>query len=160
MYGPTGSFYRTANFSQTSLENNLNITEINSLEDILEYEKESDLRLDLQRLVAPLKIDTDNTEDLLKVINILKNKWVDLMCGPFVSEQKEYIYYLTKLEGKQRNKALGLTDDHYSDKRLATKWKRSLAMKVAGDRGGCDEAMKVLLSIYDVLVDDSREEDE
>lgn len=140
--------------------NNLKISEINSLEDILEYEKTSDLQLDLQKLVAPLKIETSKKEDLLEVITVLRHKWADFIRGPFISEQEEYIYYLTKLEGKQRNKALGLTDDHYSDKKLAKKWKRSIAMKVASDRGGCDEAMKTLFSIYDVLVDDFEDEDE
>ncbi len=132
----------------------MKISEINSLDDIHEYEKTSNLKLDLQELVSPLKVEKDTPEDLFELLKNLKSKWADLMSGPFISEQQEYIYYLTKLEGKQRNKALGITDEHYEDKKLANKWKKSLAQKVASDKGGCDQAMVILLSIYAVLVDD------
>lgn len=137
----------------------MNISEINSLDDIQEYEKSSNLKQDLLKLVSPLQIEAGTDEELLAVIQVLKNKWVDLMSEPFISEQEEYIFYLTKLEGKQRNKALGITDEHYENKKLAEKWKKSLALKVASDRGGCDEAMKIMLSIYDVLVDDDFEDE-
>ncbi|WKD24485.1 hypothetical protein NDQ71_05255 [Pseudoalteromonas sp. KG3] len=138
----------------------MKISEINTLNDIQEYEKSSNLKRDLEKLVSPLKFEVDSSEELLKLIITLKCKWSDLMIGPFVSEQQEYIYYLTKLEGKQRNKALGITDQHYEDKALANKWKKSLAQKVASDKGGCDQAMKVLLSIYEVLVDDDFGDDD
>jgi hypothetical protein len=138
----------------------LKISEINTLNDIQEYEKSSNLKRDLEKLVSPLKFEVDSSEELLKLIITLKCKWSDLMIGPFVSEQQEFIYYLTKLEGKQRNKALGITDQHYEDKTLANKWKKSLAQKVASDKGGCDQAMKVLLSIYEVLVDDDFGDDD
>ena len=137
----------------------MKISEINSLDDIQEYRKSSDLMRDLQKLVFPLKFEASTDEELLAVIKILKNKWADLMIGPFISEQQEYIFYLTKLEGKHRNKALGLTDKHYDDKSLAKKWKKSLAQKVASDKGGSDEALKVLFRIYDALVDDNFEDE-
>lgn len=132
----------------------MKISEINSLDDIYDYQKSSNLRQDLKQLISPLKFEADTDEELFKLIMMLKNKWAELMVGPFLSDQQEYIYYLTKLEGKQRNKALGITDEHYEDKKLASDWKKSLALKVASDRGGCDQAMTVLLSIYEALVDD------
>lgn len=136
----------------------MKISEINSLDDIKEYGKSSDLVQDLQKLVSPLKVEVGSDEELLAVIMVLKSKWVDLVRGPFVSEQQKYIYYLTKLEGKQRNKALGITDKHYEDKKIANRWKKSLAQKVAVDKGGSDEALKILLGIYDALVDDDFED--
>lgn len=132
----------------------MKISEINSFDDIYDYQKSSNLRQDLKQLISPLKFEADTDEELFKLIMMLKNKWADLIVGPFLSDQQEYIYYLTKLEGKQRNKALGITDEHYEDKKLAKEWKKSLALKVASDRGGCDQAMTVLLSIYEALVDD------
>lgn len=138
----------------------MKISDINSLDDIQEYEKTSNLRQDIQKLVSPLKMEVSTDEDLLSVIQILKKKWVDLLERAFVSEQQELIFYLTKLEGKQRNKALGITDEHYENKDLAKKWKKSLAQKVASDKGGCDQAMTVLLKIYDALVDDFEDDDE
>lgn len=136
----------------------MKISEIDSLDDIKKYGKSSDLMQDLQKLVSPLKVEAATDEELLAVIMALKSKWVDLMRGPFISEQQEYIYYLTRLEGKQRNKALGITDKHYEDKSLANRWKKSLAQKVAGDKGGSDEALRVLLGIYEALVDDDFED--
>lgn len=136
----------------------MKISEINSLDDITKYGNSSVLMQDLQKLVSPLKVEAATDEELLAVIRVLRNKWVDLMRGPFISEQHEYIYYLTKLEGKQRNKALGITDEHYEDKNLANRWKKSLAQKVAGDKGGSDEALRILLEIYEALVDDDFED--
>lgn len=132
----------------------MKISDINSLDDIQEYERTSNLRKDIQELICPLKIDAETDEELLNVIQVLKSKWLDLKEGPFVSEQQELIFYLTKLEGKQRNRALGITDKHYEDKNLARKWKKSLAQKIASDKGGCDQAMIVLFKIYNALVDD------
>ena len=138
----------------------MKISEICSLDDIQEYEKTSNLRDDIQALITPLKIEASSDEQLLNVIEFLKIKWLDFKKGPFISEQQEYIFYLTKLEGKQRNKALGITDEHYEDKKLAKKWMRSIAHKVASDKGGCDQAMTILLKTYDELVDDFEDDNE
>ena len=138
----------------------MKISEIGSLEDIQEYEKTSNLRDDIQALITPLKIEASSDEELLNIIEFLKSKWLDFKKGPFVSKQQEYIFYLTKLEGKQRNKALGITDEHYEDKKLAKKWKKSIAQKIASDKGGCDQAMTILLKIYDALVDDFEDDNE
>lgn len=142
------------------MENKLEIYEINSLNDIKEYEKASNLREDIQKLVSPLKIKADTDEELLNAVKVLKYKWTDLLQGPFISEQQELIYYLTQLEGKQRNKALGITDEHYENKNLAKKWKKSLAQKIASDKGGCDQALIVLVGIYEALVDDDFGDDD
>lgn len=45
----------------------------------------------------------------------------------FKSKQAEYLFYLTKLEGKQRNNLLGLTDEHYENKEVAKKWYKEIA---------------------------------
>lgn len=137
----------------------MKISEISSLDDIREYEKTSNLRDDIQALISPLKIEAGSDEEMLSIIQLLKSKWLGFKEGPFVSEQQEYIFYLTKLEGKQRNKALGITDAHYEDKNLANKWKNAIAHKVARDKGGCDQAMTILLKIYDALVDDFEADD-
>lgn len=137
----------------------MKISEISSLDDIREYEKTSNLRDDIQALISPLKIEAGSDEEMLSIIQLLKSKWLGFKEGPFVSEQQEYIFYLTKLEGKQRNKALGITDAHYEDKNLAKKWKKAIAHKVASDKGGCDQAMTALLKIYDALVDDFEADD-
>jgi hypothetical protein len=72
----------------------------------------------------------------------------------FKSKQAEYLFYLTKLEGKQRNNLLGLEDSHYEDKEIAKKWYREIANLVHPDKGGNNEAFNTLNKIYQILIED------
>lgn len=72
----------------------------------------------------------------------------------FKSRQAELLFYLIKLEGKQRNKLLGLTDFHYEDKKTAKKWYREICQYVHPDKGGDKRAFHVLQKIYDVLIEE------
>jgi hypothetical protein len=139
----------------------LKISEISSLDDIREYEKKSNIRKDVQALISPLKIEEGvSDEGVLDIIRVLKSKWLGFKDGPFVSEQEEYIYYLTKLEGKQRNKALGITDNHYEDTTIAKKWYKEISQLAHPDKGGDATAFNVLRKIYEVMVDVKEDENE
>lgn len=138
----------------------MKISEISSLDDIREYEKKSNIRNDIQALISPLQIEADSDEGVLAIIKVLKSKWLDLKEGPFVSEQQEYIFYLTKLEGKQRNKALGITDSHYEDTTIAKKWYKEISQLVHPDKGGDATAFNVLRKLYEVMVDVKEDENE
>jgi len=72
----------------------------------------------------------------------------------FKSKQAEYLFYLTKLEGKQRNDLLGLTDEHYENKELAKKWYRKIAHDIHPDKGGNNEAFNTLNKIYQILIEE------
>lgn len=72
----------------------------------------------------------------------------------FKSKQAEYLFYLTKLEGKQRNNLLGLTDEHYENKQLANQWYREIAKYIHPDKNGDTQAFLELKKIYDVLIED------
>ena len=72
----------------------------------------------------------------------------------FKSKQAEYLFYLTKLEGKQRNNLLGLTDEHYENKEVAKKWYKEIANYVHPDKTGNKIAFLELKKIYDVLIED------
>jgi len=72
----------------------------------------------------------------------------------FKSKEKEFLFYLTKLEGKQRNKLLGITDEHYADKKLAKEWYKNLSKLVHPDMGGTDEAFNTLQKLYNIMVED------
>ncbi|MFK5949009.1 MAG: hypothetical protein QM500_09615 [Methylococcales bacterium] len=78
----------------------------------------------------------------------------------FVSEQAELIFYLTELEGKQRNKALGIRDEHYENKAVAKKWFRRISQKVHSDKGGNDAAFKTLCALHEVMTDDDFGDDD
>ncbi len=65
----------------------------------------------------------------------------------FVSEEAAAVYYLTVLEGKQRNKALELTDNLFHHPVLAYQWYEALYEKVKHNQ----EAVFSLRSIYAII---------
>ena len=113
----------------------------------------------VEGITQPLSVRGSTYEELFAAIEILKEKWTDFIDGPFVSRQAELIFYLTKLEGKQRNKALGITDKHYEDPDHAKRWFRDLSKYVHDDKGGNDLAWRVLKELYDVMIDVEDEND-
>ena len=72
----------------------------------------------------------------------------------FKSKQLEFLFYLIKLEGKQRNKFLKLTDEHYQNKILAKKWYKEISKYVHPDKGGDAKAFIVLTDIYKLLIEE------
>ena len=76
----------------------------------------------------------------------------------FKSRQSELLFYLTELDGKQRNKLLGLTDFHYENKKKANKWYKEIRQYVHPDKGGDDKAFHILQKIYDVLIEEDNDE--
>lgn len=76
----------------------------------------------------------------------------------FKSRQAELLFYLKKLQGKQRNELLGITDEHYENKKLAQKWYREISKFVHPDKQGCTEAFNVLTAIYNILIEDDEAE--
>jgi hypothetical protein len=71
---------------------------------------------------------------------------------PFVSEQAKYIFILTKMDGKQRCNALGITDSHYEDKTVAATWYQKI-WNIIKDDPDSDNAKYNLDSIYWLLID-------
>lgn len=70
------------------------------------------------------------------------------------------MYYLTQLEGKQRNVALGITDDLYEDVAKAKKWYKKLSLLVHPDKGGDNKAFVILTQLYEVMMDIKEDDDE
>lgn len=130
----------------------MKIADIKSIDDIIKYEENSNLKQDICKLIHPLTFESNTNEQLLEIIKTLQLKWVDLLQGPFISKQQEIIFYLTKLEGQQRNRALGITEEHYVNEELAKKWYKKLRNRVHPDKGGSKEAFRILTDIYNILV--------
>lgn len=132
---------------------------INTIEDIKSYGSEKEWTDFLNGIVAPMKVEVGSFQDVLNVVETLKSKWVPIMRGCFVSKKAEYIFYLTKLEGKQRNKLLGITDEMYENKEIAKSWYKNIAKLVHPDSNSGDEnkAFLVLKELYDNIVDDCEE---
>lgn len=142
----------------------MKFSEITTLEQVVELGTIPEVVANIQALVGPLlKVVAETHEDLLALILLLKEKWVDLIPGPFVRRQDEVVFCLTKLEGKIRNDLLGLTEEHFRDKALAKQWYRGLASIVHEDRlNGDREPFQLLKKLYDQItfVDDADDEEE
>lgn len=119
----------------------------------------SDITKKLNEIVAPLKIEANSYEELYEVFQCLLEKWSDFKKGPFIDERSEYAFYLTMLEGKQRNKMLGITDEMYNSPELAKQWYRKIVKLVHPDTGidKTNKAFNVLQQLYQVMVDDSED---
>lgn len=126
---------------------------VQSIEDLKQLGSIKDLVEQLQKLVTPLKVEAKTYEEVFEIVCTLQKSWLSFAKGPFISKQAEYVYYLTQLEGKQRNDAIGITDQHYDDLAVAKKWFKELAQLVHPDKGGNSEAFDVLKKLYDVMVD-------
>lgn len=127
--------------------------EINSIQDL---ESIGSLEQAIQQLnaqISPLFVKAESFEELFQILLTLKKNWVPFVEGPFVSKKAEYIYYLTQLDGKARNDALGIEDECYESLDAAKKWKRNIQKYVHPDMGGDEKAFKILTKIYDVLVE-------
>jgi hypothetical protein len=143
--------FTTLDLSQ--IEKVMKFKEVQSVEDLKSAGSIDELIDAIQREIHPLKVDAKSYEELLKVINTLKEKWLPLSEGPFISKQAEYTYYLTKLEGKQRNKALGIVDEYYENPEAAKKWRKKIENYVHPDKGGDRQAFDTLRKLYNVMVD-------
>jgi len=108
----------------------------------------------LNHIIAPLKIKGSSYQELYEELKILQQKHIDFIDGSFKSKQDEYLFYLIKLEGKQRNKLLGLTDEHYENKKLAKEWYIEIAQYVHPDKNGNGNAFNTLKKIYDAVIED------
>jgi len=76
----------------------------------------------------------------------------------FVSKNLEYIFYLTKTDGKNRTKLLNIKDEYYENKNLAKKWYREIAKFVHPDKNqqsnNSKNAFIILNKMYEVMTED------
>lgn len=138
----------------------MNIGELRNIQSIDELEKlgsEEDIKVFLERIVIPLKINVSTYQEIYETLKILQQKHVDFIDGFFKSKQDEYLFYLTKLEGKQRNQLLGLTDEHYENKKLAKKWYKEISTYVHPDKNGDKNAFSTLNNIYKILNEEDKD---
>ncbi len=136
----------------------MEIEKIHSIDDLRDCGSISDVAEKICRLIHPLKIEVNTYDELFEIVVCLQKNWLPLVKGPFISRQAEVVYYLTKLEGKQRNNAIGLSDEIYEDPEKAKEWYRGLRGLVHPDKGGDATAFIVLKKLYNVAID--QEEDE
>ena len=138
----------------------MNIEELKNIQSIDELKKfgsEEDIKKILEKIVFPLKINACSYQEIYETFKMLQQKHVDFIDGFFKSKQDEYLFYLTKLDGKQRNQLLGLTDEHYENKKLAEEWYKGISHYVHPDKNGDENALNTLKKLYDILIEEDKD---
>jgi len=133
------------------------LKKIKSSEELKNIGSVEEIAKNINNFISPLKIVASSYDDLLNILSVLRSKHIDFIDGPFKSKQDEFLFYLTKLEGKQRNRLLGLKDEHYTNKRLAKKWYKELSKYAHPDKGGNEKAFTTLNKIYNILIEEDEE---
>ncbi len=119
----------------------------------------SDAREEIKKYSGTcISIKTDSWKNILKGITELQlfikkyneNKTMENV-SYFKSDVEEYIFYLTELEGKVRQKKLGVTPLFYRDKLKADQWRNKVSKIIHPDvcnHPKSDEAMSQLTAMY------------
>ena len=108
-------------------------------------------------LDGKIKITAKSWNELIEKIAFLRSLFSDqkhsdkLRFDGFESEAQKYIFCLTKIDGQNRQKYLGVSGLHYRNKDIAKKWQRKIAQKIHPDK--CSdhrsrEAMEILENMY------------
>lgn len=75
----------------------------------------------------------------------------------FKSDDARFIFALVEMEGAQRNRLLGIDDEHYQSKAAAKAWRNQISQKIHPDRNHthplADQATSKLNEIYELLVE-------
>jgi len=134
-----------------------------TVEDLKPLGTVSELKAMIEEIIYPLRITADSYEELLSIIEILKEKWSDLIPdGYFKNDECKYIFCLTEVDGKKRNSYIGLVDDLYENKEKAQRWYRNILKHIHPDNSSntkAEEAFRELNKIYKNIMDCFEEEE-
>lgn len=78
---------------------------------------------------------------------------------PFKSEAHKYIYILLYTEGKSRCYSLGITEQMYYDKSLATQWRNNIYNKIYNGDSSLDAFKQKAIDKLDYFYNHMIEED-
>ena len=141
----------------------MKLNEVKSMEELKSIGSIKEIVQKINQKIEPLLVNADTYETLYNIVTTLQKKWIPFRTGPFLSKEEEYIYYLTKLEGKQRNKALRIEDKYYEDAKLAKTWRNEILHIVSPDKNAkyndetktnnANNAVIVLNKLYDVMTE-------
>jgi hypothetical protein len=138
----------------------MDINDIISSNDIKQLGTIEELIKIINSFMQPFVLNVQTYEELYDAINFIK-KNIKLSDEIFCSKEKEYLFYLTVLDGEQRNKLLGITDIHYEDKDKAKRWYKKIVNYVHPDKNkdnNAEEAFIILKKIFNQLTDEDYDE--
>ena len=105
---------------------------------------------DLQSIFGKFKIAKLEISKILEK-EIVARSWKDIY-EKYISK---YMFYLVELNGKLQLDFLGISFEHYKNKKVADKWHKEIAKIIHPDRckhPKATEAMKVLENLYKGMI--------
>ena len=97
----------------------------------------------------------ESIQDIRKVTNLIKIESFSKEDLFFKGNTEKLIFYLVELDGKTRLDKLGITLLHYTNKKIAKKWKNSVSKQIHPDVCNnplASDAMNELINIYEEMV--------
>ena len=129
----------------------MDIKMINSIEDLQSiFGKFKIAKLEISKILDK-KIIARSWKDIYEKY-IYPKKQEDLY---FKDKISKYIFYLVELNGKLQLDFLGISFEHYKNKKVADKWHKEIAKIIHPDRckhPKATEAMKVLENLYKGMI--------
>lgn len=117
----------------------------------------------IENAIKPIKIRANSYEELFEYTQFLQQKYKeDSEDMFFKNERNKYLFCLTQVDGKKRNKVIGLNDDLYDNKKLAVSWHRKIVKILRPDINHDEltkEAFNALEEIYRTIMDCFEEDD-
>lgn len=132
----------------------IELPKVKSVKSLMKLGNIEDISREIREIMSPIDVKIESYQDAYDAIGVLKKKWVPWQPGPFLSKTSELCFVLTEMDGKKRNKYLGITEDMYRDKKKASKWYKDIAKYVHPDLIGGDEKPFIALKeVYNIIVD-------
>ena len=131
---------------------------------------------ELKKLGSFNAVKKEISQDLLDKVNITGRGWDELYSNIvqfkiliesinkviekenntsiyFLSTATEYIYYLMELEGDIKIRNLGITKNHYTNKKKAKEWRDKIYITINKENHPkSDEALEELDRIYELMI--------
>jgi len=109
-------------------------------------------------LKGKINITARSWRKLYEKINLMQDlffhsKLGELSFDGFVSETQKYLFCLTQIDGKNRQKNLGVSGLHYRNIDLAKKWKRKIVQKIHPDKCADPRAKDAMLILENMFLE-------
>ncbi|MBF4337200.1 hypothetical protein [Vibrio anguillarum] len=133
------------------------VLEASSVEKLKELGEISEIIQKVNKEISPLQVVADSYQDLFLSLQKLRENWAPFKPGYFLTERKQYIYFLLECDGEKREHLLGINDETYSDEKAANRWYKKISHKIRADLNDSEEAklaFQKLQEIYSDLIDD------
>ena len=130
------------------------LLKITNKDDLNKYGSIEDAVNCINQNITPLKADAKTIKKKKKVLELLKTHWDIFSISEipyFKDEKSKFIFALTELDGTNRNKLIGLTEDLYSNTEKAKSWYRNIVKQIHPDTNGSTSDSKKAFEQLEII---------